>query len=130
MSGKKHSNKTKEQMSKSAQKRIKNKPHTIPDWTDKRHAVKTRLKTLKPNLDRNVGNYRVGYVNLHKYIRKRFNITGQCQHCNVKTKTQLANKTGKYLRQVEDWLELCAKCHYKYDIENNLFKRYKNEVLQ
>src|SRR3990167_2675149 len=26
-----------------------------------------------------------------------------------------ANKSGKYNRNLADWLRLCAKCHYHYD---------------
>lgn len=37
-------------------------------------------------------------------------------------KIHWANKTGFYLREKEDWIRLCAKCHRNYDKEQE-FKR-------
>lgn len=133
MYGKKHSNLTKNKMSLSAKKRVEEKPHTIPDWTDRRHSNETRKKMMIKrggSIERKNGNYRIGYVNLHKYIRKRFDIKNKCQFCNVNCKTQLANKTGKYLRDINDWLELCPKCHVQYDKNNNLNKTYVGELIK
>lgn len=42
-----------------------------------------------------------------------------------KIKKQRANKNGNYKRIIEDWIRLCASCHMKYDIKNNLRTRKK-----
>lgn len=57
----------------------------------------------------------VGYGALHCWIarhRKKENI---CEHCGIKTRTEFANKSHEYKRSVHDWLELCKRCHCKYD---------------
>ena len=57
-----------------------------------------------------------GYSSKHKWILKYWAKTGTCQKCNENKKTEWANKTGNYDREVkDDWLELCAKCHRNYD---------------
>lgn len=131
MQGKKHSTKTKNKMAKSARQRIIDKPYTIPDWTDRLHSKETRLKYLEDrggNIDRTKGNYRIGYVNIHKYIRKRYDIKNICESCGVNCKTQLSNKTGKYLKDISDWQELCPKCHRQYDIKYKLDNTYKADI--
>ncbi len=131
MQGKKHSQDTKTKMSVVAKKRCIEKPHTIPDWTDRTHSLNTRLKYLEDrggNIDRTKGNYRIGYVNVHKYIRKRYNFKNECLLCGVQGKMQLANKSGEYKKELDDWLELCPKCHHKYDKENNLNNTYKADI--
>ena len=62
---------------------------------------------------------KVGYRALHRWIRSRKFGGNICEFCG-KLKTtpksiHLANKTGKYLRNLTDWLWLCVKCHKKYD---------------
>ena len=63
---------------------------------------------------------KVGYRGLHHWMKKEFGKAFKCEFCG-KTRTtpksiQWANKTGKYLRDRNDWLELCASCHKKYDL--------------
>lgn len=59
------------------------------------------------------------YRNLHKKLYKLYGNPDHCQHCNQpKTKYYWANKTGKYLLEREDWLMLCASCHWKYDVQS------------
>lgn len=132
MAGKTHNSKTIEKMSASAKKRVIEKPHTIPDWTDRKHTADTRKKMMEDrggDIDRTKGNYRIGYVNVHKWLRKRRQATGVCEHCDEVTNTHMANKTGKYLYDIDDWLELCPKCHRKYDDANNLKNVYRGDVL-
>lgn len=66
----------------------------------------------------------VGYCGLHLWVRKHLGKPTTCEHCNktglTGKKIHWANKSGKYLRDVTDWLRLCAQCHKDYDRENNL----------
>lgn len=82
----------------------------------------------RPNISREKG-YQwkgddVGYHALHAWVEKELGKPDTCEHCG---KTRLtsrqihwANKSGKYLRELSDWIRLCAKCHKKYDKENNI----------
>lgn len=63
------------------------------------------------------------YGGLHIWVRKNLGQPDTCEHCG---KTGLrgkqihwANKDHSYKRNLTDWLRLCAKCHKKYDKENN-----------
>jgi len=47
MQGLKHTLETKNKMSNAAKKRCLDKPHTIPDWTDRTHSRETRLNYLR-----------------------------------------------------------------------------------
>lgn len=57
----------------------------------------------------------VSYKVLHKWIRKYFSRPELCQSCNKKPPFDVANKSGKYLRDLSDWEWLCRKCHMKKD---------------
>ncbi len=71
-----------------------------------------------------------GYSSLHKWVIKHLGNPKKCEHCGVKGKYQIyfkngkqfkkwplhwANKSGKYLRRLSDWLGLCRKCHSNFD---------------
>ena len=70
---------------------------------------------------------KVGYWGVHDWIQKKLGKPKKCEHCGkigmynyrkngVKVwNIQWANKTGKYLRDINDWLQLCSKCHSEYD---------------
>lgn len=54
------------------------------------------------------------YTSIHWYLR-RFK-TGKCSKCFRVGKTQLAKKHSKnHERKIENYLELCPKCHLAYD---------------
>jgi hypothetical protein len=57
----------------------------------------------------------VGYASLHEWIRKYKPKSDVCEHCGEKKKLQAANVSGKYLRDFDDWLWLCVKCHVAMD---------------
>jgi len=69
----------------------------------------------------------VGYEGLHQWVKRQLGKPDECEHC-LKSglnghQIHWANKTGKYLRDVDDWLRLCAKCHGEYDKKHKI--RYK-----
>ena len=43
----------------------------------------------------------------------------KCIECGSEKGVCWANKNHKYNRNVDDYIELCASCHKKYDIKNN-----------
>lgn len=57
----------------------------------------------------------VTYGPLHEYVKKRLVRPDKCEHCHQVKKLELANRSGKYKRDLTDWLWLCKKCHHKYD---------------
>lgn len=61
----------------------------------------------------------VGYFSLHDWVKRHKGSPEQCEFCfkdGLKGNSiQWANKSGKYLRDLNDWLRLCAKCHFRYD---------------
>jgi hypothetical protein len=64
------------------------------------------------------GDY-VGYHGVHHWLYKYFGKPMKCEHCGeiiLKGKNiHWANKSGKYLRDINDWLRLCKYCHAIYD---------------
>ncbi|SRR6266704_1832896 len=65
----------------------------------------------------------VGYMALHTWMRSNYPKIGRCERCGSKKKrTYYASKShARYTRDREDWLELCAKCHAKYDEKSAKF---------
>ena len=59
---------------------------------------------------------RVGYKCLHKWVRRHKGLPGKCLHCNEDKKRRVwANLSGKYSRDLNDWIPLCYSCHFKFD---------------
>ena len=59
---------------------------------------------------------KVGYNALHDWIRSNNNFDKKCNNCNKSNVwLDLANKSGKYKRNLSDWEYLCRKCHMTKD---------------
>lgn len=57
-----------------------------------------------------------GYHAIHKWIYRNKPRTGSCANCGVAGKrTEFANVSGKYRRDVNDFRELCPSCHWDFD---------------
>lgn len=57
----------------------------------------------------------VGKDALHFWIKRRLVKPSNCDICGKEKILDLANKSGKYIRSLDDWLWLCKKCHYWFD---------------
>ena len=57
------------------------------------------------------------YRVLHLWVQRHKTKTGICEHCKLQKKTEWSNKSGRYLKVLIDWQELCKKCHYRYDVD-------------
>ncbi len=57
------------------------------------------------------------YQLAHQWARRTIPKTGECAHCDSAGRTHLANVSGEYRREVEDWIELCPTCHKKFDFK-------------
>ena len=58
---------------------------------------------------------KVGYYGLHTWVQRQLGKALKCQNCGNIEKVEWANKNHKYERNLEDWIQLCYKCHRKYD---------------
>lgn len=58
-----------------------------------------------------------GYDTLHDWVRRHKGKAEKCEWCGSTTNVQWANKSWEYKRDLDDWLELCYRCHRKYDRE-------------
>ena len=70
----------------------------------------------------NVWNWKgsqVSYGALHMWVRKWKGTPDTCEHCEKSglngRAIQWANKSKKYLRDLDDWIRLCVKCHKIFD---------------
>lgn len=59
----------------------------------------------------------VSYRSLHKWVRKYKKSINQCMFCGITSlnRSHMANVDHQYRRDVEDYIELCPKCHSHYD---------------
>jgi hypothetical protein len=62
----------------------------------------------------------VGYHGLHIWVKKHLGRPIKCSNCGKTFKFNMkqihwANKSGRYKRDLSDWVRLCAKCHKKFD---------------
>jgi nitrate/TMAO reductase-like tetraheme cytochrome c subunit len=71
----------------------------------------------------------VGLYQLHDWIRARLVKSEECQKCHKIKELDLANKSGKYLRDLNDWEWLCRSCHMLSDGRMNNLKQYQSGSL-
>lgn len=58
---------------------------------------------------------KVGYSGLHHWLRREMGEKTDCVKCCSDYCVHIANKSGKYLRDISDYSWLCIKCHRKHD---------------
>lgn len=56
-----------------------------------------------------------GYIAIHIWVRRHKPKTGVCQQCDAKRYTEFGNVSGAYLRDLDDYIELCKPCHIALD---------------
>ena len=77
-------------------------------------------------MDRNNNNNwkEVGYgrVAIHAWVIRKLGKPCCCEFCGVREMRMYhwANRSGKYLRNLTDWLRLCVSCHKKYDLSGHM----------
>lgn len=73
------------------------------------------------------------YDAIHLWVRRNKGKAQKCNHCPATaetTKIHWANIDNKYSRNLEDYFELCAKCHWAYDKKFNSKKTGVNHKLR
>ena len=58
---------------------------------------------------------KVGYKSLHQWLSRTIGKATKCGICNSENNVEWSNISKKYTRNIEDWRQLCKKCHYRYD---------------
>lgn len=77
---------------------------------------------------------KAGYRSIHAWAHLRIKRAAECRHCGkpdkvIETSTgprrylQLANISGEYRRDLNDWKFLCPSCHIKYDYGRDSIKK-------
>lgn len=79
-------------------------------WFPKGMTPWSKGKQLKEIKD-----YSSDLSSLHKWLRRHWGSPNECEKCYSDVNVQWANKSGDYLRVKNDWLQLCIKCHQRYD---------------
>ena len=73
-----------------------------------------------------------GYRAVHLWLCRTYGQPETCEECGAENlkghSIQWANKSGKYLRERQDWERLCCKCHgKKYKRTHNKLRKEKYE---
>jgi len=80
---------------------------------------RTCWKITSANRDKDNPNWSgdlVGFHGVHTWVRRRKIKPKLCSRCKKKKKKlDLANISGKYLRDVNDYKWICRKCHMSED---------------
>lgn len=70
----------------------------------------------KEQIPRDWNKNRPGYKAVHKWIKRHYGSANHCSKCNGPSKRyEWANVSGEYLRDISDYIQLCASCHRKMD---------------
>jgi len=65
---------------------------------------------------------KVGYVGIHLWVKRHLEKPKRCENCRRIKRLDLANISGKYLRDLTDWEWLCRRCHM---IKDGRLKKFK-----
>lgn len=87
---------------------------------DKGHGFKERRYKQGHSLKKGEEHYRwkgegVGYISLHQWVKRHLPASILCQNCNKVPPLDLANTTGIYTRDLNNWMYLCRRCHIHSD---------------
>lgn len=61
------------------------------------------------------------YSSIHHWVRKWAIDPGCCEQCDSTVDLHWSNKSGDYLRDLNDWQRLCRTCHIRYDRETGIW---------
>ena len=64
---------------------------------------------------------------IHNWVRYHKPKQEGCTICYKIKKLELANISGDYSKDIDDYLWLCKKCHIQFDKDNNTHEKYLKE---
>lgn len=120
----KRSEKHKENIGKAMVKRAKEGRHP---WSGRKHEAQFFEKVSgKRNV--NWKGEKVSYQALHNWVARHRGRPPKCEFCNLEDPTRprwfnWANKSGKYKRDLTDWIRLCVSCHSLMDKERRQYEK-------
>jgi len=99
----------------------------VRGMTGKKHSEESKKKisemgkTRTDELSNNWKGDNCGKSGMHYWVVKKRGKASEhkCEHCGGQAK-HWANKKHDYKRNLEDYMPLCASCHKKYDLKNNI----------
>lgn len=71
----------------------------------------------------------MSYTGLHVWAKNKLKKPDRCRHCKDEKSLDLANKSGEYNKDLNDWIWLCRKCHKQYDKKLAKSNRYSKSKL-
>jgi hypothetical protein len=90
----------------------------------KKLGLSTDYKDEKnPNWNGKGGEKRVGYSGVHAWVRRRKVKPKFCEECKINKPYDLANVSGEYKRDINDFRWLCRSCHMNKDGRINNLKQ-------
>lgn len=87
---------------------------TKEKWEDEEFKNNRRIEKLKEKNPNWKGD-KVGYNALHNWIRRHKPKPKLCEECKKKKPDDLANISGEYKRDIDDFKWVCRGCHMKSD---------------
>ncbi len=123
MLGKHHTKETKEKLSKSHTGKKLSPEHRakviiiLKNNPPNKEARKRAGEKQKGKLHHNWKGEKVSYRTLHNWIVNNFGKADHCEHCGKTDAKRYdwANISGEYKRDISDYIQLCRKCHIKFD---------------
>ncbi len=94
-----------------------NKLHINP-FKGKTHSEESKRKISEGHLGQKNHKWKgneVGYNALHGWVKNNKPKPKLCERCKIKPPYDLANISGKYKRDVNDFEWICRKCHMESD---------------
>jgi len=61
-----------------------------------------------------------GYIAIHEWVRRSKPRTGVCTNCGEEGRTEWSNVDHTYRRNLDDYVELCHRCHHNHDVRTGL----------
>ena len=76
------------------------------------------LKGVKGELSRRWKGDNAGYVAKHIWIKTNYGKASKCElnSSHIFRRFEWANISGKYERNISDYIQLCPSCHRKFDL--------------
>lgn len=116
--GKKRDDEIIKKLNKGKEKWIKDHPDEYKKVFAQTTFKKGDVRVLGEN-NTNWKGDKVGYHALHMWIVRNYGKPMECEQCGTERNIEWANKSQQYLRERDDWLQLCKSCHKKYDMKIN-----------
>jgi hypothetical protein len=69
----------------------------------------------------------VGYLSLHEWVINKKIKSEFCENCKINKPYDLANISGLYKRDINDFKWLCRSCHMKEDGRINNLKQFQKK---